>query len=134
MWISYRWINIVIWSKYRIIEQSQFTYSSLGKAFEIQIKIIEEQEKKQVEALKDLKTEENQELKSIEGFFPKKIRNNEIRNEMDEIKKWEEKIKRKDLICKANKYKYDFQKYETIRFFGESIYSGKINIDEAETD
>ena len=90
--------------------------------------------KKQVEALKDLKTEENQELKSIEGFFPKMIRNNEIRNEMDEIKKWEEKIKRKDLICKANKYKYDFQKYETIRFFGESIYSGKINIDEAETD
>ena len=48
--------------------------------------------KKQVEALKDLKTEENQELKSIEWFFPKKIRNNEIRNEMDEIKKWEEKI------------------------------------------
>ena len=28
------------------IEQSQFTYSSLGKVFEIQIKIIEEQEKK----------------------------------------------------------------------------------------
>ena len=31
---------------------------------------------------------------------------------------------------KANKYKYDFQQYETIRSFGKSIYNGKINIDE----
>ena len=51
-----------------------------------------------------------------------------------EIKKWEEKIKRKDLIYKVNKYKYDFQQYETIRYFGESIYTGKSNIDEAEMD
>ena len=34
----------------------------------------------------------------------------------------------------ANKYKKDFQQYETIRSFGESIYTGKINIDEAEMD
>ena len=62
------------------------------------------------------------------------MRNIEIKNEIDEIKKWEEKIKRKDLIYKVNKYKYDFQQYETIRYFGESIYTGKINIDEAEMD
>ena len=62
------------------------------------------------------------------------MRTNEIKNEIDEIKKWEEKIKRKDLIYKANKYKYDFQSYETIRSFGESIYTGKINTDESEMD
>ena len=44
------------------------------------------------------------------------------------------KIKRKDLTYKTNKYKYDFQKYETIRLFGESIYTGKISIDEAKMD
>ena len=27
---------------------------------------------------------------------------------------------------------FDFQQYETIRSFGESIYTGKINMDEAE--
>ena len=36
-----------------------------------------------------LKLEENQELESIEGPFPKNIRNNEIKNETDEIKKCE---------------------------------------------
>ena len=70
----------------------------------------------------------------MEKIFPKKIRNNEIKNEIDEVKKREEKIKQTDLIYKANKYKYDFQQYETIRSFGESIYTGKINIDEAEKD
>ena len=39
----------------RIIEQAKFTYSPLGKAFKKQIKTIEEQGKKQVEALKILK-------------------------------------------------------------------------------
>ena len=36
------------------------------------------------------------------------MRNIEITNEIDEIKKWDENIKWKDLIYKANKYKYDF--------------------------
>ena len=39
----------------QIIEQAKFTYSPLGKAFEKQIKVIEDQGKKQVDALKDLK-------------------------------------------------------------------------------
>ena len=50
------------------------------------------------------------------------------------LKNGKKKIKRKDLTCKTNKYKYDFQKYETIRSFGESIYTGKISIDEAKMD
>ena len=42
---------------------------------------------KQVEALKALKTEGNQELESVEGVFLNKMRTNEIENEIDEIKK-----------------------------------------------
>ena len=46
----------------RIVEQAKFTYSPLGKAFEKQIKTIEDQGIKQAGALKALKPEENQEL------------------------------------------------------------------------
>ena len=41
-----------------IIEQARFTYSPLGKAFEKQIKTIEDQGQKQIDALKDLKPKE----------------------------------------------------------------------------
>ena len=36
-------------------------------------------------------------MESIEGIFPKDMGTNEIKNEIYEIKEWEEKIKRKDL-------------------------------------
>ena len=39
----------------QIIEQTKFTYSPLGKAFEKQTKTIEDQGKKQVDALKSFK-------------------------------------------------------------------------------
>ena len=39
----------------QIIEQAKFTYSPLGKAFEKQIKTIEDQGQKQVEVLNTLK-------------------------------------------------------------------------------
>ena len=62
------------------------------------------------------------------------MRTDEIKNEIYEIKKWEEKIKRKDLKYGKGKYKYDFKQYETRRSFGESIYAGKISIHDAEID
>ena len=49
----------------QIIEQAKFTYFPLGKAFERQIKTIEDQGEEQVEALKDLKPKER--TKAIEG-------------------------------------------------------------------
>ena len=52
----------------------------------------------QVEALKNLKPEGNQELESIKARFPNKMRTNEIKNKIDETKKWEEKTRRKDLV------------------------------------
>ena len=60
--------------------------------------------------------------------------NNETNNGIDDIKKWEENIKRKYLIYRANKYKYDFQQNEAVKSFDESIYTWKITIDEAKMD
>ena len=56
------------------------------------------------------------------------MRTNLIKNEIDEIKKCEEKIKRKDLKYETKKHTYDFQQYETIRSFGESIHTRKPKI------
>ena len=60
----------------RIIEPAKFTYSTLGKAFEKQIKSIEDQGRKQVEALKVLNPEEKKYIKSVEGLFTKETRTN----------------------------------------------------------
>ena len=60
------------------------------------------------------------------------MRNDEIKDEIYEIKSWKNKIKQKDLKYETNKYVFDFQRFATIRSFGESIYNGKIKIDEAE--
>ena len=118
-----------------IIEQAKFNYSPLGKAFEIEIKTIKDQDLKQVQALRALKLEENKEvIKSIEGTSPKEMRANEIKNKINEVKKWEEKIKREDLKYKTKNYTYDFQQYETIRSFDESADTRKAIIAEAEED
>ena len=50
--------NILPSNQQQIIEQAKFTYSPLGKAFEKQIKTIQGQGQKQVDALKDLKPKE----------------------------------------------------------------------------
>ena len=49
----------------------------------------------------------------LKDFFAKYMKNNEIWNEIDEIEKREEKIKRKDLKYETKKYIYDFQIFET---------------------
>ena len=94
----------------RIMKQAKFTYFPLNKSFEKQIKTIKDQGIKQVEALRALKPKINKEdIKSIEGIFPKDIRTNKIKNEIYEIKKWEENIKREDLKYKTKNYTCDFQ-------------------------
>ena len=108
----------------QIIEQAKFAYSALGKAFE-------EQGKKQVKALEVLDLAENQKIKSIEGLFSREMKNSEFKNE---IKNWENKIKRNNLKYETNKYIFGFQQFETIKPFGDSIYTDKINIDGAEID
>ena len=66
---------------------------------------MKDQGEKQVEALELLKPEENKEgTKCIEGLLFKKL----IKNEIDEVKKQENKIKRKDLKFETNRNLFDF--------------------------
>ena len=53
----------------QIIEQAKFTYSPLGKAFEKQVKTIEDQAQKQVDAFeKQIKTIEDQGQKQVQAL------------------------------------------------------------------
>ena len=72
-------------NKQQIIEQAKFTYSSLGKAFEKQIKTIEYQGKKQVKALNTLKSD-NDKL-TIDDVIPRSVfANDEATEEFNKIK------------------------------------------------
>ena len=75
-----------------MIEQAKFAYSLSRKAFKKQIKTIEEQGKKQVEALKALREEE---LESIEGLFPNNMRNMKLKMKFMKSKNGKKKLKKK---------------------------------------
>ena len=79
----------------RIIEQAVFTYSSLSKSFEKQIKTIEEQGKNQVEALEVLKPI-TQKL-TIKDTIPENKLSKEAKNKVNKIKEIEKTINREKL-------------------------------------
>ena len=106
----------------QIIEQSKFTYSPLGKAFEKQTKTIEGQGKNQIDALKFLDPSDKQ-LPSIKDFISKERLNPEIANE---IKKIEEEEKKADRSIIA--YEGSNNKFKTIRVFGNEIRNNIIDM------
>ena len=116
-------------NRQQIIEQAKFTYSPLGKAFEKQIKTIEDQGKKQVDALNTLKS--NNQL-TIKDVIPKHALNNdESKKERDKIKEIEKNVDRERLIYETNYYTYSFRNCQTIKNFGKDIYEGKITLEKA---
>ena len=86
----------------QIIEQAKFTYSPLGKVFEKQIKTIEDQGKKQVDALENLKPKE--ETKPIEDKSNNQSKATIIFNELIN--------KRKELMSEL----YDSVDYNNLKF------------------
>ena len=86
----------------QIIEQAKFTYSPLGKAFEKQIKTIEDQGKKQVDALENLKPKE--ETKPIKDTSNNQSRATIIFNDLIN--------KRKELMSEL----YDSVDYNNLNF------------------
>ena len=117
----------------QIIEQAKFTYSPLGKAFEKQTKSIEDQGKKQVDALKSLKPSDK-ELTPIKDFIPEENQNPEINNEMKRIEEEEKKVNRNKMVYKATNKTYDFRKFKTMRGFGNEIKNNVINLDMANVE
>ena len=89
-------------SKHQIIEQTKFTYSPLGKTFEKQTKTIEDQGKKQVDTLENLKPKE--ETKSTEDESNNQSKATIIFNKLSN--------KRKKIMCKL----YDSVDYNNLRF------------------
>ena len=105
----------------------------MGKAFEKQIKAIKDQGEKQVEALNNLKS--NNEKLEIENIIPKSaFASDEAKEEIEKIVKIEKTIDREKLVYNASEYTYDFRKFRTIRTFGRDIYDGKISLEEADED
>ena len=101
----------------------------MGKAFEKQIKTIEDQREKQVKAWNTFKSD-NEKL-SIEDVIPKSpLHNDEAKREFDQINEIEKTIDREELVYRASKYKYNFRNFRTIRTFGRDIYEGKITLDQ----
>ena len=116
----------------QIIEHAKFTYSPLGKAFEKQIKTIEDQGGKQVKTLNALKFDNKL---TIEDLIPKSVfANDEAKEEFNKIKEIEKNVDRERLFYKSNKNKYDFKIFRTIRAFGKDIYNGEITLEEADKD
>ena len=83
----------------QIIERARFTYSPSGKAFEKQIKTIEDQGQKQIDALKVLESKaidsESNKPVITQNFYDKILE-----ERMDEILKLSDKIDFDNLICK----------------------------------
>ena len=123
-------------SNQQIIEQARFIYSPLGKAFDKQIKTIEDQGKKQFDALNTLKSDNNKELEiKNEDIIPKSaFASDEAIEELNKILRIEKDVDREKLVQDTGKYTYDFRTFNTIRTFGEDIYDGKITLEEADED
>ena len=79
----------------------------MGKAFEKQKKIIEDQGQKQVEALNALKSTNQLTIKDV---IPKNALNNDkAKKELDKIIEIEKNIDREKLIYETNEYTYSFK-------------------------
>ena len=81
--------NILPSNQQQIIEQAKFNYSPLGKAFEKQIKTIEDHGQKQVKALNTLKS--NNQLTIEDVILKNALNNNEAKKELDKVKEIEKK-------------------------------------------
>ena len=126
----------------QMIQQAKFTYSPLGKAFEKQIKTIEDQGEKQIKAI------QNQgQVKTIKKYdyddedSPLISKQKEIFNELadkrlNEITKLDEKVNRDDLIYRHKGRTTDekFNEYDNALDLIDKIKNGEIKLNKAEND
>ena len=111
----------------KTIEQAEFTYSPLGKTFKKQTKTIDDQGKKQIDALESLKASDKQ-LPSIRDFISKERLNSKIFNEIERVEEEEERsADRSKMVYKASNETYGFRKFKPIRVFGNEIRNNIIN-------
>ena len=97
-----------------MIEQGKFTYFPLGKAFEKQIKTIEDLDQEQVKALNTLKS--NNQLTLVDVISNDASNNDEAKNKLDKIKEIEKNVDGEKLIYETNEYTYSFTNFQTKNF------------------
>ena len=123
-------------NKQQITEQAKFTYSPLGKAFEKQIKTIEDQGEKQIKAIQDNRKQlisnddyKNKLLISKETEIFKDIYNKRL----DKIKELDNKIDYDNLkyIVERSGLEYNFNKIKDPIILLNDIKEGKISVEEA---
>ena len=128
---------------YNQIEQANFTYSPLGKAFEKQTNTIEDQGKKQINAIQDKRS-----IKSIEKFnydindSPLVLKEKEIYNKLKLTEELFEKINNLDkkfnnklvFKYKGNTVDEDFSGFDNAFGLISKIRDGEISLNEAKDE
>ena len=129
--------EILLSNQQQIIEQAKFTYSALGKAFQRQTKTIEDQGKKQVDALADLKPKE---IKPKE-IKPRETKPNEygnyFLNGLAKILESYEPIDFNNLVChfkKPNIYSISFIDFKAPLHIFKDIYDGDKTLEDIEKE
>ena len=123
----------------QIIEQARFTYSPLGKAFEKQIKTIEDQGEKQIKAIQD-----QGQLKTIRKYAegtPLISKQKEIFNKLadergQKIIDLVKKVNRDDLIsrCKGNTADVKFDEFDNAVNIINKIQNGKLRLEHVKSN
>ena len=119
-----------------IIEQAKFTYSALGKVFEKQVKTIEDQGEKQIDALEDLKPKEQTAIDYEDKLLilkEQEIFKNIYNKRLDKIKDLGKKIDDKNFVFTtiSTGRKTDLsRKYDPLALLNK-IKKGEITIEEA---
>ena len=119
----------------QIIEQARFTYSPLGKAFEKQIKTIEDQGEKQIKAIQDqgqVKTINKYDYDVEDTQFiskQKEIFNELVDEWLEKITDLNKKINSDDLIYryKGNTADVKFNEFDNALAIIDKIQDGKIS-------
>ena len=115
----------------QIIEQAKFTYSPLGKAFDNQIKTIEDQGEKQVDALKAFKSGSNN-----KSTITKEIYDDIFEERMDEILKMSREIDYENLVYvfKGPTSSISFSKFAGLMYTYDQLKNGETILQQVEEE
>ena len=130
----------------QIIEQTKFTYSPLGKVFDKQIKTVEDQGKKQVDALNTLKSDNNNKITIKKYTYDpndtpfiskqKEIFNKLVDEKLEKISDLDKRVNRDDLIYRYKGKPADTKFDESDNALGiiNKIRNGKKNLSEVKNN
>ena len=120
----------------QVIEQAKFTYSPLEKAFEKQIKKVEDQREKQIKAIQDqgqlktIKKDDNDDEDTSFISKQKQIFNEVVDERLERINDLDKKVNSDDLIYryKDNTPDLNFDKFDNAFDIIDKIRNGKIDL------